>query len=162
VIILRMTFLFYKYILLKLPQKLSVQPPNSPPLQPPCATSPRPTHPLAPQKTPFYHQTRRPSPPPLPRTPSPLHPLSPAPSISPAHPLLPPLPTRPYLSPYSIIFVTTPAPTVRPPSRIAKRRPSSIAMGTIRDISKFTLSPGITISEPSGRVTIPVTSVVLK
>ncbi|UZK02580.1 hypothetical protein GAY96_01070 [Venatoribacter cucullus] len=30
---------------------------------------------------------------------------------------------------YSIILATTPAPTVRPPSRIAKRRPSSIAIG---------------------------------
>ena len=30
------------------------------------------------------------------------------------------------------IFATTPAPTVRPPSRIAKRRPSSIAIGAIR------------------------------
>ena len=29
---------------------------------------------------------------------------------------------------YSIIFVTTPAPTVRPPSRIANRRPSSQAI----------------------------------
>src|SRR5690554_6686732 len=30
---------------------------------------------------------------------------------------------------YSMILATTPAPTVRPPSRIAKRRPSSIAIG---------------------------------
>src|SRR5690606_21220512 len=30
---------------------------------------------------------------------------------------------------YAKILVTTPAPTVRPPSRIAKRSPSSIAMG---------------------------------
>src|SRR3546814_2921847 len=30
-----------------------------------------------------------------------------------------------------MIFATTPAPTVRPPSRIAKRRPSSIATGLI-------------------------------
>jgi len=30
---------------------------------------------------------------------------------------------------YSIILATTPAPTVRPPSRIAKRKPSSIAIG---------------------------------
>ena len=30
---------------------------------------------------------------------------------------------------YLMIFVTTPAPTVRPPSRIAKRRPSSMAIG---------------------------------
>ena len=33
---------------------------------------------------------------------------------------------------YSTIEATTPAPTVRPPSRIAKRRPSSIAIGAIR------------------------------
>ncbi|RZN99137.1 hypothetical protein EKG40_30375, partial [Pseudomonas moorei] len=33
---------------------------------------------------------------------------------------------------YSMILATTPAPTVRPPSRIAKRRPSSIAMVLIR------------------------------
>jgi len=32
---------------------------------------------------------------------------------------------------YSMILPTTPAPTVRPPSRIAKRRPSSIAIGEI-------------------------------
>ena len=30
---------------------------------------------------------------------------------------------------YLRTFVTTPAPTVRPPSRIAKRRPSSMAIG---------------------------------
>src|SRR5580698_4283877 len=30
---------------------------------------------------------------------------------------------------YLMIFVTRPAPTVRPPSRIAKRRPSSMAIG---------------------------------
>ena len=30
---------------------------------------------------------------------------------------------------YSLIAVTTPEPTVLPPSRIAKRRPSSIAIG---------------------------------
>lgn len=30
---------------------------------------------------------------------------------------------------YLIILATTPAPTVRPPSRIAKRKPSSIAIG---------------------------------
>ncbi|MBP1689926.1 MAG: hypothetical protein H6Q34_499, partial [Deltaproteobacteria bacterium] len=32
---------------------------------------------------------------------------------------------------YARIFVTTPAPTVRPPSRMAKRNPSSIAIGVI-------------------------------
>ena len=63
---------------------------------------------------------------------------------------------------YSMIFETTPAPTVRPPSRMAKRRPSSIAIGAISSTSNFRLSPGITISVPSGRVTVPVTSVVRK
>ncbi len=60
------------------------------------------------------------------------------------------------------IFATTPAPTVRPPSRIAKRRPSSIATGLISCTAIFTLSPGITISVPSGSVTAPVMSVVRK
>ncbi len=63
---------------------------------------------------------------------------------------------------YSIIFATTPAPTVRPPSRIAKRRPSSMAIGAISVTTICTLSPGITISTPSGRSTAPVTSVVRK
>lgn len=61
-----------------------------------------------------------------------------------------------------IILATTPDPTVRPPSRIAKRKPSSTAMGVIRVISICTLSPGITISTPSGNLMTPVTSVVLK
>ena len=51
---------------------------------------------------------------------------------------------------YSMIFETTPAPTVRPPSRIAKRRPSSIAIGAISSTPNFRLSPGMTISVPSG------------
>jgi len=63
---------------------------------------------------------------------------------------------------YSTIEATTPAPTVRPPSRIAKRRPSSIAIGAISSTSMEILSPGITISVPSGKVTTPVTSVVRK
>ena len=63
---------------------------------------------------------------------------------------------------YVMMFVTTPAPTVRPPSRMAKRRPSSIAIGTISSIFICVLSPGITISTPSARFTDPVTSVVLK
>src|SRR5690554_1909050 len=63
---------------------------------------------------------------------------------------------------YSTIFATTPAPTVRPPSRIAKRRPSSMAIGAISVTSIFTLSPGITISTPSGSSQEPVTSVVRK
>jgi len=63
---------------------------------------------------------------------------------------------------YSMMDVTTPAPTVRPPSRMAKRRPSSIAIGAIRFTTIVMLSPGITISVPSGRSTVPVTSVVRK
>ena len=57
---------------------------------------------------------------------------------------------------------TVPAPTVRPPSRIAKRSPFSIAIGAINSISIAMLSPGITISTPSGRCATPVTSVVRK
>ena len=63
---------------------------------------------------------------------------------------------------YSMIFDTTPAPTVRPPSRMAKRKPSSIAIGAIKSTCIRTLSPGITISVPSGSRTTPVTSVVRK
>jgi len=63
---------------------------------------------------------------------------------------------------YSIISVTRPAPTVRPPSRIANRRNFSMAIGEIRVTSMLILSPGMTISTPSGRVMSPVTSVVLK
>ena len=63
---------------------------------------------------------------------------------------------------YLMIFVTRPAPTVRPPSRMAKRRPSSIAIGWIMSTFMLVLSPGMTISVPSGRVTTPVTSVVRK
>ena len=62
----------------------------------------------------------------------------------------------------SMISVTCPAPTVRPPSRIAKRRPFSIAIELIRVTSMVTLSPGITMSTPSGSIISPVTSVVLK
>jgi hypothetical protein len=61
---------------------------------------------------------------------------------------------------YSRTFVTTPAPTVRPPSRMAKRRPSSRAIGVMRVISRVTLSPGMTISVPAGSSAEPVTSVV--
>ena len=68
---------------------------------------------------------------------------------------------RPLLN-HWMIFVTTPAPTVRPPSRIANFKPSSIATGVMRSISTLMLSPGITISVPSGSFTIPVTSVVRK
>lgn len=63
---------------------------------------------------------------------------------------------------YSMISVTTPEPTVLPPSLIANLSPSSIAIGVIRSISIVTLSPGIHISVPSGSFRSPVTSVVLK
>ena len=64
--------------------------------------------------------------------------------------------------PYSRISVMEPAPTVRPPSRIAKRSPFSIAIGVISSTDRFVLSPGITISTPSDSVATPVTSVVRK
>jgi hypothetical protein len=63
---------------------------------------------------------------------------------------------------YSIILATTPAPTVRPPSRMAKRRPSSMAIGAISFTVIVMLSPGITISVPAGSSIEPVTSVVRK
>src|SRR5258706_6334780 len=47
--------------------------------------------------------------------------------------------------PYLLILVTTPAPTVRPPSRIAKRRPCSIAIGASSLTLNVTVSPGMTI-----------------
>src|SRR3989440_93527 len=61
---------------------------------------------------------------------------------------------------YFKILVATPAPTVRPPSRIANRSCSSIAIGVISSIVIFVLSPGITISTPAASSTLPVTSVV--
>ncbi len=63
---------------------------------------------------------------------------------------------------YSTMLATMPAPTVRPPSRMAKRSFSSMAIGTISSTSTVTLSPGITISVPAGSDTMPVTSVVRK
>ena len=63
---------------------------------------------------------------------------------------------------YSMMVVTVPAPTVRPPSRIAKRRPCSIATLWISSTVISTLSPGMHISTPSGSSQTPVTSVVLK
>src|SRR5439155_1303363 len=54
------------------------------------------------------------------------------------------------------ISVTTPAPTVRPPSRIANRNSFSIATGVIRSIVIVTLSPGITLSPPPRNLTTPV------
>ena len=63
---------------------------------------------------------------------------------------------------YSMIVATRPDPTVRPPSRIAKRSPCSIATGWISSIVISTLSPGMHISVPSGSSQTPGTSVVLK
>src|SRR3989338_8034469 len=62
---------------------------------------------------------------------------------------------------YFMILVTTPAPTVLPPSRIANRCFYSRATGVINFTVTFTVSPGITISVPAGNVISPVTSVVL-
>ena len=64
--------------------------------------------------------------------------------------------------PYSTTSLIVPAPTVRPPSRMANRSPFSIAIGVINSTSIATLSPGITISTPCGSVATPVTSVVRK
>ena len=63
---------------------------------------------------------------------------------------------------YFVILVTRPAPTVRPPSRMANRSDSSMAIGWISSTDISVLSPGMTISVPSGSVTTPVTSVVRK
>ena len=63
---------------------------------------------------------------------------------------------------YSMMLVTTPEPTVRPPSRMAKRSPCSMAIGVISLIVMRMLSPGMTISTPSGSSIVPVTSVVRK
>ncbi len=59
-----------------------------------------------------------------------------------------------------MMVVMAPAPTVRPPSRMAKRWPTSRAIGVISSTCIWTLSPGITISAPSGSPMDPVTSVV--
>lgn len=61
---------------------------------------------------------------------------------------------------YAEIFATTPAPTVRPPSRMAKRVPSSKAIGAPKITFIVMSSPGITISTPAGNSISPVTSVV--
>lgn len=60
-----------------------------------------------------------------------------------------------------MIFDTTPEPTVRPPSRMAKRTPSSMAIGLSSSTVTLTLSPGMHISAPV-RLAVPVTSVVRK
>ena len=63
---------------------------------------------------------------------------------------------------YSMTSEMEPAPTVTRPSLIANRNCGSMAMGLPSSTSTVTLSPGITICTPSGRVAVPVTSVVLK
>ena len=65
-------------------------------------------------------------------------------------------------APYLITSVTVPAPTVLPPSRMAKRIDFSMAIGAINVTFMLMLSPGMTISTPSGKVISPVTSVVRK
>ena len=84
---------------------------------------------------------------------------------------LPPLPskyrpTRPRIATVvrtqSKIFVTTPEPTVLPPSRIANRILSVMAIGLPSSTCMVTLSPGMHISAPPSRVVAPVTSVVRK
>src|SRR5689334_11759872 len=67
-----------------------------------------------------------------------------------------------YLDCYAKILVTTPEPTVLPPSRTAKRSFSSMAIGAWSSTSIVTLSPGITISAPPSSFATPVTSVVRK
>src|SRR5262249_18741044 len=63
---------------------------------------------------------------------------------------------------YFSILMTRPEPTVRPPSRMANRSPSSIAIGLPSSTDISVLSPGMTISVPAGNETVPVTSVVRK
>src|SRR6266487_550610 len=62
----------------------------------------------------------------------------------------------PFVPRYFRIFVTTPAPTVLPPSRMANRSCSSIAIGVISSIAIFVLSPGITISTPAGNTKMAI------
>src|SRR5512139_2297018 len=61
---------------------------------------------------------------------------------------------------YSKILVTTPAPTVRPPSRMANFEPCSRATGTISSAVRLTSWPGMTISAACGRVMLGVGGVV--
>src|SRR6476661_6471759 len=58
----------------------------------------------------------------------------------------------------AMTLVTTPEPTVFPPSRTAKRSFSSMAIGACNSTSIVTLSPGITISAPPSSLAEPVTS----
>ena len=63
---------------------------------------------------------------------------------------------------YLSTFVTTPEPTVRPPSRMANRTLASMAIGEINSTSSLTLSPGMHISASPNSLALPVTSVVRK
>src|SRR5258708_15271777 len=68
-------------------------------------------------------------------------------------------PVPPYFF-YCTISEIVPAPTVCPPSRMAKRKPFSIATGVSSSITHCTLSPGITLSVAEGSSATPVTPVV--
>lgn len=57
---------------------------------------------------------------------------------------------------------TTPAPTVRPPSRMANFRPCCRGMGVMSSKSALTLSPGRHMCVSSGSLMLPVTSAVLQ
>ena len=62
-------------------------------------------------------------------------------------------PAATVFSSYSTIEATTPAPTVRPPSRIANRIPSSIATGSITPHTKFKAEVYVLTKEEGGRHT---------
>ena len=63
----------------------------------------------------------------------------------------------------STISVTVPAPTVRPPSRMAKRKPKTIAIGVCSVTSEGHVVAGHHhLRRPRGSVADSVTSVVLK
>src|SRR5207247_10627921 len=59
---------------------------------------------------------------------------------------------------YCTISLMVPAPTVCPPSRMAKRKPFSVATGLVSPITSCPLSPGITTSVPERRSATPVRS----
>src|SRR3954462_5540128 len=77
-------------------------------------------------------------------------------------PVVYPPPSYSFPSASSVMLTTTPPPTVLPPSRMAKRCFSSMAMGVISSTFMVALSPGMIISVPAGSVHCPVTSVVRK
>src|SRR5262245_18501479 len=58
---------------------------------------------------------------------------------------------------YSAISVTTPAPTVRPPSRIANRHSFSIPPRLLNSIAHATLSPAIPLPPPLPHAHPPLT-----